>query len=319
MSSRDARIDLLRTVGLLLIVLAHVGAPAWLWQLRNFDVPLMVMVAGLAYAQSPSVPYGAYVWKRVLRLAVPGWIFSVVYFTWLYAVDWPVAFTWIELRDSLLLSSGYTWMLGVLLMVALLAPLCQWLDQVVRGRDPWLNVIGAGLILSELVRWCVVGTPLVGLGYVLPYAVLFMLGLSLPSLPRLSVLGLIGISTFMVLGLGVREFVSTGQFVYTQAFKYPPGLYYLAYALVGSGLCWLAAPRITAWLHAQGWEPAVKWISVHSLAIFLWHQPLADALHLPWYANYPVILLGAVGLTWIQELVVRAWTMTIRRPVEETT
>lgn len=37
---REERIDILRFVGISLIILAHVGAPSWINQFRCFDVPL---------------------------------------------------------------------------------------------------------------------------------------------------------------------------------------------------------------------------------------------------------------------------------------
>ncbi len=46
---RDTRIDFLRFVGLIMIIFAHVNPPAVLFQLRNFDVPLMVLISGVSF------------------------------------------------------------------------------------------------------------------------------------------------------------------------------------------------------------------------------------------------------------------------------
>ena len=43
---RNYGIDFLKTLGLLLIILAHISAPQWINQIRNFDVPLMVFLSG---------------------------------------------------------------------------------------------------------------------------------------------------------------------------------------------------------------------------------------------------------------------------------
>lgn len=45
-------IDFLKLVGLFCIILAHVGPPAVVMQLRNFDVPLMVILSGMLAANS---------------------------------------------------------------------------------------------------------------------------------------------------------------------------------------------------------------------------------------------------------------------------
>lgn len=47
---RDPAVDLLRFIGISMIFLAHIGPPAALFQLRSFDVPLMIFVSGLSYS-----------------------------------------------------------------------------------------------------------------------------------------------------------------------------------------------------------------------------------------------------------------------------
>ena len=52
--SRDFTIDMLRFVGVSLILLAHIVPPDGLFQLRSFDVPLMIFVSGLSYSGNAS-------------------------------------------------------------------------------------------------------------------------------------------------------------------------------------------------------------------------------------------------------------------------
>ena len=47
---RDLYIDFLRFIGISLIILAPVEAPAGITQFRSFDVPLMVFVSGLSFS-----------------------------------------------------------------------------------------------------------------------------------------------------------------------------------------------------------------------------------------------------------------------------
>jgi fucose 4-O-acetylase-like acetyltransferase len=50
--TRDIRLDILKTIEILCIILAHSQPPLWIYQVRNFDVPLMVMVSGTLFAYS---------------------------------------------------------------------------------------------------------------------------------------------------------------------------------------------------------------------------------------------------------------------------
>lgn len=47
---RDIEVDVLRSIGILLIILAHIKAPVIPTVIRCFDVPLMVFVSGLCYS-----------------------------------------------------------------------------------------------------------------------------------------------------------------------------------------------------------------------------------------------------------------------------
>ena len=44
---RDVTVDILKTVGIISIILAHVNPPNAITQLRNFDVILLVILSGI--------------------------------------------------------------------------------------------------------------------------------------------------------------------------------------------------------------------------------------------------------------------------------
>ncbi|HUH66764.1 MAG TPA: hypothetical protein VLZ07_10065, partial [Syntrophales bacterium] len=59
---RDEKIDILRFIGLAMVILSHVRPqPSIILQLRNFDVPLLVWVSaasfGLSYKDEPYKSY----------------------------------------------------------------------------------------------------------------------------------------------------------------------------------------------------------------------------------------------------------------------
>ena len=73
-------IDRLKVLGLMLVILAHVDLPIWLAQIRSFDVPLLVFVSAyLARKSYKNCNICGYYRKRFFRLAVPAWIFAIVF------------------------------------------------------------------------------------------------------------------------------------------------------------------------------------------------------------------------------------------------
>lgn len=61
MRNRDLSLDLLHAAGLICIILAHVNPPELLFQLRTFDIVMMVAVSTISYTEyfKPK-PYGEY-------------------------------------------------------------------------------------------------------------------------------------------------------------------------------------------------------------------------------------------------------------------
>ena len=84
-TERIREIDAMRFIGISLIILAHILGPgSFLFQIRSFDVPLMLFVSGLVSARRPVNDYGKYIGHRFLRLMVPVWLFYTLYFLILY-------------------------------------------------------------------------------------------------------------------------------------------------------------------------------------------------------------------------------------------
>lgn len=57
MKNRDEGIDVLRTIGVLSIILAHVNPPSNILNVRSFDVVLLVFVSGMSYAENTGGGY----------------------------------------------------------------------------------------------------------------------------------------------------------------------------------------------------------------------------------------------------------------------
>lgn len=305
--TRLASIDLLRALGMLLVVLAHVGPPAWLAQLRNFDVPLLLLVAGLAHAQSQAArSYLAQLRVRAERLLLPSWLFLIAYFA-----AWPLLHgkTWPDgayIRDSFLMSGGigYLWIFKVMLGVALLTPLLERWSRWTASPASWLLVWGVALLSLDGIRLLVPETvrgPLdQTLFLVLPYALCFVLGLRLPSLPRRAVRGLAVGAALVCLMLALLQLTQRGAWPPTQTAKYPPQLYYLSYALAVALLLWDRADWLQAGSERLALRPLLDFLARHSVWFYLWHIALLPHARGPWALQFLEVLGGALLLTALQ-------------------
>lgn len=283
---RDHSIDLFRALGMLLIVLAHVECPHIVMQLRNFDVVLMVIVMGMSYRLSAHVTdlssYGKYVVKRFRRLVIPAWIFLIVYFAVCAILNAAqlveIQFTAKDYLHSFLLLSGepdmaglgFVWILRVYFLVSLLLPL---LDMLRRKRG--ILFFAVCLLAAEAVylvlQW-LVDIPVTWAAmlweqlfcYGIGYGVIAGVGLLADDLSPKQLFCAAAVMLLLYGGLLVYY-----RSYYTQPFKYPPQLYYLAYAML---VCFLLLFARKAWSILQTKEiGVVTWISKNSLDLYLYH------------------------------------------------
>ncbi|MBK4119350.1 hypothetical protein JHE03_24015 [Pluralibacter gergoviae] len=113
--SRNTKMDLMRCMGIMLIILAHVDPPNTLFQLQTFDVPMMVFVSGMSYYCSgkTSIKIKPYVISRFKRLVLPVWFFLLVFFPTIALFHIPY-FQYILTPQTILLSGfSYVWILKI--------------------------------------------------------------------------------------------------------------------------------------------------------------------------------------------------------------
>ena len=118
MRNREVSYDLLRVIGILVIIIAHADPPLWFFQLRNFGTPLLIITSALTHAyiykERPLAILPFYK-KRMSRLIFPAWIFLsfffllYILFSKIIGVDYPFS------RENILLSFtfysgiGFVW------------------------------------------------------------------------------------------------------------------------------------------------------------------------------------------------------------------
>jgi len=245
--NRDSNLDILRGIGLLCVVLAHVEPPGVLFQLRNFDVPLMVLVSGAAFSlrSEESLNYGSYIRKRLRRLVLPTWVFlgflfAITYMTFnLLCKPYPFSAERILLSFALLGGIDYLWVVRVFVLVAIIAPVARWAIIRVDNRLLfWILLMVVYFGYEVLTRSSVF--PNSGIAgvfvknaifYVLPYGVVAALGMRMRFWSVRSHFLLAFIFFVLFVSIALYLFCTTNVIIRTQSYKYPPTIYYLSYAL----------------------------------------------------------------------------------------
>ena len=250
--SRDLRIDVLKVIGLLGIVLAHIETNDFIFHLRNFDVPLMILCSGVLFyhsmeARKKETPNLVYLKQRVLRLLSPSWAFLFIYFMLVYAfclmIKEPYQYTWIDILQEFFLRSRIVglWIIRVFILVAILAPVLYKFRMRLTTNFPFMTMLLITYVLYESLYY---GLSVYGSGVslkimekslfeMIPYACIFGLGMSLESLNKSSILTT-AISFFAVFIILFGLYSYLGISASTQEYKYPPRLYYLSYGVAVS-------------------------------------------------------------------------------------
>lgn len=305
--SRDSYIDFLRAFGLLLLVVAHTCAPQWLFNLRTFDVPLMVFISAICYNPLRGW-YLAYCKKRLKRIYNPVLAFLTLFFVAEFGcfmltgrphIEWETVLGSYFLLNSP--SIGYVWIMRVFLMMALVLPLLH----KVLIKANFLStciVIGILLIAQHFLVTAIQAIPYKGIRFVLDEIIPYATGYS-----AIAILGLkIRIATHKdLLLLMFASLVAIVWFVYAhdmefdpQAYKYPPQSLYLLYGIFASTLLWSLKPFYKAW---KG-DVVFRYLSANSMWIYLWHiipvMVVARWAEVPglWGVRYVFVLVVAVAL-----------------------
>lgn len=286
---RDPILDLLKTMGLLGLVIAHTNPPGWLFQLRNYGIPTMAFVAGAVFVESQGrrhVSTGAYLRRRLQQLFVPTWAYVTVGSAVLIVLSTVTGEAWIYepgrlLRSFLLLDGGVTntQIVRVFLLLSLTAPLWAALRRTTPSTPVGLLAIAAIWGAYELLcwRWVLVRrdahwiTEIVVEDVVLctiGFGLFFGLGTRYRELSKRT---LLGIAAAFGLGLVVFLELRTNGWITTQRWKWPPRFPYLAYA----GLCGLSLAALFERFDVfsrLGASTPIRTASTASLWFFFWHS-----------------------------------------------
>lgn len=309
-------IDYLKVLGLLCIILAHVCKNPSIFQLRNFDVPLMVIISGFlavdSYKRSVQSNNSLlnYYWKRIKRLLFPTWIFLAIYFILSYIFitnsggAYPYNYKTVLSSFLLLNGIGYVWIIRIYLICAFLTPIIYYFNDKIKSGKMKLAILLVIYVLYELFVF--LGYSDLNaifkyfVAYAIPYGLIYILGMlsKNTSYKKDYGISLLFLITFIASAFAVASIFN--GFQPTQIMKYPPTIYYVSYSLFASFLLLSIFKQANLKRFI-----VIEFLSNSSLWIYLWHimfVKLATVFlgDVHWTVNYLAILAAAIGITFIQ-------------------
>lgn len=310
---RDERIDLLRAIGLLAIILAHVDPSEFLFDLRNFDVPLMVIVGGMSfYLSYRKSSYFNYIQDRFVRLVLPVWMFLTFLFLIALLVNKPISQETVVDSYLLIGGIGYVWIIRVFLLVAIFAPLVKIIDDKIFDKKYFYVILLAFYVVYELlVKYLVPASGSlaeIAVGTI-PYVLVFALGIHVYqwSARASLICGAIFLAAYFWLAwvYSARE----GYYVSTQVFKYPPTAYYLSYAVGVSMVLWAFSAKITGFFKKIKVYSFLMFCGSNSIWIYLWHILFVSMVKQPYYYKYFIVVACSCFVVYLQSKVVRGYLL----------
>ena len=316
---RNITIDILRVIGLMLVIAAHCEFPELFIEIREFDVVVLAAVSGMSFYlsfQRADISYGSYVKKRFRKLVLPVWIFLVFFFVFFRILG--RSFSVREIIESFLLLSGgvlFIWVYRVFFINALLNPFLK------KAADKYTvtvsaSLLAAGILLNEILyRFVSLKLPSAA-GRIFDYAIIYTLGYGLISYAGMLWEKAGKNGKFLLTGIAAALFAVSlldgGLRGFYDA-KYPPQMYYIAYGLLCTFVLYLIFAKLPV---SEKAGRIITWLSVRTMRIYMWHvflyyllETLApSSLNNAWLC-YAVFFGGGVLGSYLQELIIR----TIRR------
>jgi peptidoglycan/LPS O-acetylase OafA/YrhL len=328
----------MRFLGILIIMLAHSDPPDWLFQLRNFGTPLLIVASALTFStiyKTREMHVEQFYKKRIIRLTWPAWIFLTLFFTFFYTASLILGrnypFSVEKTVASYTFCNGIkcVWIFKVYLILALITPFALKLKAGIRSQRPYFFILLVGYVLYEIclpaAQQLVPETSAEFFDEVvfiiIPYTILFLYGIRLDEIKTNRVLLVSGVSLCIFIGLAANKYSATGQLIGTQEYKYPRSVYYLSYAFFCLNIVYLVSKNFLVKILPP--KPVI-WLSANSLWIYLWH---IMAMYLWEYTIGPTtgelgasivkgifILSFGVALTLLQKFLVQTFIATSRAP-----
>ena len=325
MCMRDSKIDFIRALCSMTVILAHVSAPAWINDIRTFDVVVLVMLSGMSLMYASRTSYSRYLWKRIQKLVLPTLLMMALVFSGSYIVCSVLGINQLYsgnqiLRSFMLLnegSMGYVWIVRVYFMVAILTPIIRFAEERTTKLTSMLliNIVGffaADLLLlsSGILPDSLLRTVLLDWGHSsLVYALIAYDGLWIIQNRNKSNV-IIGVCACVFLFCTIIISIPAHQLIFDpSSYKFPPQVYYCSYGVLVGILLYRIAPNREMYI--------VRWLSSRSFSIYLWHivmlhaygvivkLPFINVIDSIWWLKYVIVVALSVIATIIFESITK--------------
>lgn len=320
---RDLKLDIMRFFGLSLIILAHTQPPEVIYQLRTFDVPLMIFISGLAYSSKSIDSYWTFVKKRLLRLCVPVWLFLTFYFAFVFilskfGVDKMIDARVILSSYALLQGIGFVWIIRIFLLIMLVTPFLLKINKKT-------SFIGLLFVMFSLViaqQFFIQSVNYFAFNsfinliykyfflYLVGFVPLFILGLCVKKMTlKKNCILLLLLSVIFILS---SLYLSNEDLAFDmQRFKHPPSFYYVMYGMFGCVAVYICQPV---------WNKLSKirvftFVGQNTIWIYLWHilgLKILSYFDFEWYVLFLILYPLSVFLFFIQYKIVNRFVKNKR-------
>ena len=289
------------------LIAAHVTTSDFVFQLRSFDVPMMVFLSGVVYSNSKTASsrYTTYVYKRFVRIIIPAWIFIILYFGFIKHDE----FATIVSRFCLL-TDWYVWIMRVFFIIAIVAPIISKFLDSISTIQCYYTLLALLLFNEILCRLPIAYGRSADINVIIimnvAYVLIFSFGYIIKRTKNKISYGLIMFFSMLYVTVAGWYWYRTGEYVLTQTQKYPPRLYYLSYAFAWFYVLWILKDRITSLAKTIHVMDLLSFVGSHTMWIYFWHIVILDYVGVleSYNSRYAVTLIVAVLITYFQHQII---------------
>ena len=283
---RNLNLDIMRLLGIMIIIIAHSSPPGWLFQLRNFGTPLLIIASGLTYSYlytDRELDIRSFYKKRFSKLIFPAWIFSSIFFFISYivsrinSIDFPFSLETIISTFSFYEGIGFLWIFKIYIILALITPISLAINRYIISDFLYFVLLLVVYGLYELMKMYLILwlSPSMLFFFdqtifiIFPFSILYLYGFRISVLSDKQLVVIVFSSLSIFAFFAISKYLSLGEIVSTQTEKYPPSLYYLSYAFAAINLLYLFVRQIP--YIPKTTSEVITWLSSSALWIYLWH------------------------------------------------
>ena len=303
---REIKYDILIIIGLAAIILAHVNPSKYIFQLRNFDVVLMILISSyLGLKSYKNIGFVEYIKKRFIRLVIPTWIFLVIFFCLNFffnfiVVDYKTIITSFSLHSGI----GYIWIIRIYFIIAFLIPICSVLLSKSK-KYTYIFTIFLYILYEIMCHFGFFNNNILEylFAFIIPCYTLIIISTLIFNLGNKQLFSIIITSFVIFVSCGVYLYMKTGVIQQTQIMKYPFRLYYLSYGVLISSILVLMLNK----KHIIKTNKIINFISKNSLWIYLWHILfiyIASQFEVHWFIKYMFTVICTVIIVYVQSKII---------------